>query len=469
MIANMFTTGSRCISAASFFRALLVVASVILAQSPVASQAQDELELSPPQARAVARQALQQGNPALADVLSSALLARDPDDAEALMVRAVLQRGAGRLDEARATAVHAFRSSDIPALKFDAAMLVADVLTRQEKYTRAQLWLRRADQAAPDEQRQTLAGRAYREVARRNPLKIQLRFSLAPSNNVNNGAETTVIEIGGLPFRLDDSGQQLGGWQGATGVSLTYRLSEDTDHLTELLGEAYYRKVWLNPDAGTLAPDARDSDYDYGVLVAGVRHQFLKWPDLGITSVAGVLGQSWYSEEALAHWAEVQVEQTVKRSDVSALKFGVQLRSEKRQDDDINDATSVGLSVNYLRGLGEGGSYSLGASIRDIWSDSATVDGRVLGVNARRNFGRIGPVLPSVGFSAETRDYEKWSTTPGGREDRTLGLQVSVTWPDVSYYGFVPQATLTARRTWSDVDIYDRNEVSMGVTAVSRF
>ena len=33
----------------------------------------------------------------------------------------------------------------------------------------------------------------------------------------------------------------------------------------------------------------------------------------------------------------------------------------------------------------------------------------------------------------------------------------------------LPQLTLNARRTRSDVEIYDRNELSLGLTAVSRF
>ena len=55
------------------------------------------------------------------------------------------------------------------------------------------------------------------------------------------------------------------------------------------------------------------------------------------------------------------------------------------------------------------------------------------------------------------------------REDLTLGLRLDVGWPEVSYYGFAPRVTLTGRRTWSDVDIYDRNEFSLGLTVVSRF
>jgi len=461
------TKGSRQNLAASFFvAAALIVASLV--GVPFMAQAQ-ETNLSPQQARFVAREAIKQGNLDVANALSSALLARDANDAEALMVRAMLQRAAGDLDGARETAGRAHANTDIPALKFDAAMLVADILTREEKYTRAQIWLRRADQAANDDQRKTLVANAYRVVQRRNPLRVQLRFSLNPSNNVNNGAETTLIEIGGLPFRIDDSGLKLGGYEASAGVSLAYRFSESETQKTEAIAELYYRHVWLDSDAKEIAPDAKGSDYNYATVVTGLRQQRLIWPDLGITQATGLLGQSWYGDKGLARWAELQLSQMVKQSDVSALRFGATLRSERRLDNDINDARTLGLSVEYLRGLGDSGAYSVGLSVRDIRSESATVDGLSYAVTASRSFPRIGAVLPKINLRAETRDYQKWATTADGREDDTLSLSLDMVFPDVTYYGFAPQLAVSARRTWSDVDIYDRNQFSVGLTAVSRF
>ncbi len=433
------------------------------------AQSETMVTLGTAEARTLARQAVQQGNAQVADALSSALLAKDPDDAEALLVRAILQRAAGRLDDAQETAATAYGNSDNPALRFDAAMLTADVLARQTRFTRSQIWLRRADQAAPDAARQAAAARAFAAVQRMNPLSVSLRFSLKPSNNVNNGAETTEIEIGGLPFQIDESGQQLGGWEASAGVSLGYRLSESQTARTDLLGEIFYRRVWLDSEAESLAPDAEGSDFDYGTIIAGIRHQRLLWPEVGISSVTGVVGQSWYGGDALARWGEVQLSQIVRRGSDSALRFGLVARAEKRLDAAINDSTALGLSGEYVRDLGDGASYSVGATVRNVWSDSATVDSLAFGLNAAWVPGRIGPVQPKVTLGAENRDYRKWASTPGGREDNTLSLRLDVTWPEASYYGFVPQATLTARRTWSDVDIYDRNEISLGLTAVSRF
>ena len=189
-----------------------ILATVIITDQRAWAQNESEPEVvfSYAQARVVALRALQRGNFELAGAMSSVLLVNDPNDAEALLVRALLLRATGQLDVASDAAARAYRNSDNPELRFDAAMLAAGTLARQERYIQSQVWLRRADQAATDEPRRAAAAEAHAAVGRKNPLSIGVQFTLKPSNNVNNGAETTELEIGGLPFRVNDSEQQLG-------------------------------------------------------------------------------------------------------------------------------------------------------------------------------------------------------------------------------------------------------------------
>jgi hypothetical protein len=443
----------------------------IAAPSFVAAQATApaDQQLSVPQARALAHQAALRGDLSLADAVSSALLAQNPDDPQALLVRAIVARGVGQLDDAYDAAARAYRNSDIPALSFDAAMLAADIQARREKFTSAQIWLRRADQVAPDAPRRQIVAQAYQQVARRNPLQIQLRFTAKPSNNVNNGAETIVIDIGGLPFLLDPSGQQLGGFEASTGASISYRLSGSETQRTEALGEFFYRKIWLNSSAKAKAPGATGSDFDYGVLIGGIRHSRLIWPEIGVSRITGLVGQSWHGGDALARWGEVQFGQTVEQGEGKRLKFGTVLRTEKRLDDDINSAYSLALSAEASRPVAGGGKYAFGVALKNVWSDSATVDHFSTTLLANRAFDRVGAIRPSVRASVEQRLYHKFATAPGGREDLSLSLGVDIVWPEVSYFGFQPRLSLQARRTHSNVDIYDRNEYSIGLTAVSRF
>ncbi|MDD9920707.1 MAG: hypothetical protein OXQ92_00255 [Boseongicola sp.] len=425
-------------------------------------------QMSLPQVRVLALQAAQAQDWATADALSSALLRDNPDDADALLVRALVARAAGDLDASAAAGRRSYELSTNPALKFEAAILVADVLNRQEKYTRSQIWLRRADQTAVRPEQKQLAANAYRSVSARNPLAVQLRFGARPTNNANNGAETTIIEIGGLPFVLDPSGQQLGGFEVSGGLSFSYRLDQGQRHRRDLVGELSARKIWLDSEAATLAPGVRSSDFDYAAAIVGVRERRLIWDDLGPTDITGLFGQSWYGGDALARWGELRLGQSVRRNDTSAFNFGTVLRSEKRLDDDINSSHALSLSAGYAGRL-ENGGFSVSATFKNVWSDSGTVDLFSTTLSARRAFDTIGSVRPTLHGSVEQRIYHKFATAPGGREDVSASIGLDVTWPGISYYGFSPQLELRARRTFSNVDIYDRNEYSAGLTAVSRF
>ncbi len=452
--------------AASFFFA----AAVFLASSVAIAQAPDRgVSLSLAEARVVARQALNSGNTPVADAISRALLQRDPDDAEMLLFRAVISQRQGDLDAAEDFARRAHGAAEAPNLRFDAAFIVADALARREAFTRSQLWLRRADQAAQNDRQRQLIENRYRAVTRANPLSVQLRFSARPSNNVNNGAESVVVDIGGLPFRLDDSGQQLGGYEASAGASLSYRVSENETQKTEVLGELFGRKTWLNSDAKEAAPDAEGSDFDYAVIIAGLRHQRLIWPDVGPSAFTGLAGQSWYGGQELARWGELRFDQSFARDDSSVYRLGLRVRTEDRQDDSINDSEALSVSVDYIQRTEDGGSFGFGATLKKVWSDAATVDQHSAAIRANRNFARIGAFEPRVRASIEGRIYDKFTSVVDGREDIAASLSISTSFPDVTYYGFSPEVSLQARRTWSNVDIYDRNELSLGLTAVSRF
>lgn len=453
---------------AGFAAAMLMFFVAIQASQAEIFEGRTTAGISASQAALLARQSLAEGQFETAGAISRTLLERNPQNAEALVIEAVLLRRAGRTEDARKSATAAWRYARTRALRFDAAMLTADILASQKRYTRSQFWLRRADQSADDARRETVA-RAFGIARKRNPLRVDLRFSLNPSNNVNNGAETLTVDIGGLPFRLDATSQQLGGWIATAGVSFSYRLAESTTARTDLLGELSVQKVRLNSQARKLVPTAQDSDYDFSSVAFGLRHQRLIWPEVGPTSLTGLLGKNWYGGEEYSRWARISLSQTVKRGPTSALRFGLQARVEKRLDTANSDTRIFGASVEYLKGLGSTGSYSLGVWIRDYKSESASIDGFAYGVTGVRSFRQYGPVAPRLSISAETRDYSKWSLTPDGRKDQTLGIGLDLTFPDVRFYGFVPQANITARKTWSNVDIYDRNELSVGFNIVSFF
>ena len=444
-------------------RLIFVAAMTAILATPAVSQETPRSDI-----RSAARAALETGDLRAADALSSILISQNPDDADALLIRTIVARANGQTDIVATSATAAYRAAQTDAQKFDAAMLAGEAAARHERFTSAQIWLRRADHYAPEQAKETVA-RAYRQVSARNPLAVRLSFGVTPSSNVNNGAETTTIEIGGLPFELGDGDQELGGYEATAGVSLSYRLSASKTQQTIALADLFGKKVWLNSKAKDEAPGVDGSDFDYAAIVLGLRHTRLVWPDLGPTHLTALIGQSWSGGAKQATWRELQALQVVSQSKTSSLRFGVTMRDEDRAGEPVNASQALGLSASWTKAQKSGAVLSLGATVKSTWSDSATVDNLALGLSASQSLPDWGAIRPSISLQAETRDYRKWSTTPGGRRDDSLALRFDLVWPGMTYYGFSPKASLSARRVFSDVDIYDRTSLSLGLTAVSRF
>jgi hypothetical protein len=217
------------------------------------------------------------------------------------------------------------------------------------------------------------------------------------------------------------------------------------------------------------APGVSGSDFDYGAVIGGVRQTRLIWPDLGPSQFTALFGQSWSGRHKQAYWGELRFSQLVNQTDRKAMRFGATFRDERRNGDAFSDNRALGLSVEWLRSNGNGQQTTFGVSARDTRSNSATIDSRAYSLSASRSFGRMGTVEPRLTGSISTQDFRKWFSTAGGRRDDSLNLKVDVVFPEQSLYGFVPQLTVSGRRVWSNVDIYDRNAVSLSFTAVSRF
>lgn len=440
-----------------------------------AAAAETPQTLSRTEAKVVARDALASGRPDVAGDIGVALIRMTPGDPEAHILVAAAARALGRFDLAAEGAAEAWRlASEIEGdgarrLRFDAAMIAADALARQGRYTSAQLWLRRADNLADDAERRAVVARTYRSVAAANPLSVRLRFSVRPSNNVNNGAETRIIEIGGRDFLIPDSGLKLGGVEAAADLSLSYRLAGSETSRWDALAEVYHRRVRLDDEAAETAPEVSDDDYEYTSVAVGLRHVGLFFAELGPTEVTGLVGQSWYGGERLSRWGEIDVVQRHGIGDRAELRYGLTARTENRFDNPANDAETLALSVDLRQGTETALSWSAGATVKNVWSDSGTVDQFSYGVRGGFGLGRVGPAIPSLSGSLEHRVFHKFGAAADGRRDTSAAVALTMTFPDASWYGFAPQVAVTARHTWSNVDIYDRNEIAVGLTAVSRF
>jgi len=154
------------------------------------------VELTPGEMHVAANRALQSGNPGAALLLADALLERDPQDLTALLLKARAARDQSRFRTAIKTARQAWSISRAPEERYASALIMAQALSSSGAKTRAQLWLRRAAQNAPDEALKRLAVRDFRYVRDTNPFSTQLRFSITPNSNINNGSKSDTLVIG---------------------------------------------------------------------------------------------------------------------------------------------------------------------------------------------------------------------------------------------------------------------------------
>ena len=103
-----------------------------------------ETRLSIDEAKEYAAQMLKDNNPWAARAVALGILKGHPDDFSGLVIVAQSEMMLGRFDVAQETAKHAWRVAETDNQKFTAAYMVSQALMRAEKFTQAQLWLRRS-------------------------------------------------------------------------------------------------------------------------------------------------------------------------------------------------------------------------------------------------------------------------------------------------------------------------------------
>ena len=385
-------------------------------------------------ALALASAAAAQGTPATAPAAAAGkpvvVQFRTDSPTELLAVANLLHRDK-QYARAFELASRAYGLAKTRDLRFRAALVAADSSAGVKKFMRAKLWLRFADQNARTEADSDLVAKLYRAVARRDPLSFQADFTATPSNNVNNGAETTIIQIAGLPFVLSDSEQQLGGVRAAARLTAIYRLSETRTERTDLIADAFTRKVWLDAQARDKAPDVQNSDFAQDTLALGFRHIRLIWPEVGPTSFTVLGGRNWYGGAVLSDVTQLEVGQALRRSKDTVLRFAVGLRREISAASSVSDVDTTSFVATYDRLARDRWGYALTGFLRNAVSESATADYKAAGFVARLNLPGTAALTPRLSLTGDSRDYRKWTITSGGRLDRSLSEEERA-WEGVS-------------------------------------
>ncbi len=384
-------------------------------------QAQDapgRVHLQLDQARAIALAALRQGQPQLAFAITNGLLEADAKDGHALFIRAQALGQLKDLDEGRKTAAQAFRASQTDEQRFESATLAAQLSFADEKMTHSQVWLRRAVHFAPDEAKRDATIQAFRQVRHQNPLNLQLGFSVSPSDNVNNGANSPFNIIDGSPLvgTLSPSAQAIKGVVASLNVQGSYRIAEGENHQTRLIGRAYVRHVeFNNPVPGISASDLASQRFQVGAA-----HLWSPGEN-GFWRAEGHGGRIWYGGSPLYDFLSVSLHRSQKLAERTRLTFGGGVEEQFDQTVPVDDSTvwSALTSLNYIT---EGGSrFGARVQYREIVSDGINrASTQWTGILSYTHGQKIGPAEISVSVGHSIIDYDTYwviTPTPGGRTD----------------------------------------------------
>ncbi|MGR3603956.1 tetratricopeptide repeat protein [Sulfitobacter sp.] len=454
----------------------VVCVAVALSVAPHWTRAQQNaVELSLPEARALAAHALSNGRPELASKIAGGLLEADPRSTYGHYVLANAYAEMGRIREGRQAASRAYRYSTIPVQKFEAAELAARLSYAQERPTLTQLWLRRAVQHAPSAQIEAQLAKDYAKVRQQNPFSFSLSGGLRPSTNVNNGADTAQQVIDGLPFtgQLSGSAQALSGVIGSIDGIVGYRLRGTATSRMDVSARVFVQRIALDCAANTTAPDVRNSDLasTYGEIA--LNQQFAIGSPGSSVDLNAAVGRYWIGGNPNYGFVRLGAGHQWQMNARTALTLNSSVEQRFSARSDIYDSRTLGVVAGARHTLGWGDSVSVSLNLLNTASDF--VNSRVSAAAVRMTYSfadQIGPALVSVGLVLGRSDYPDYVAVfnvPGGKQDRSAYADVNIFLPDMDYAGFAPTVRIRAGRTQSNVSRFDTREISVAVGIRSKF
>lgn len=451
-------------------RATCMAATLSLAVLSGAPARAEAVSLSPPEMRAATAHALSVGDDDTALTLAAALLARDPKDGFALISRSRAARNMGLYDTALAAARAAWAIAETDGDRYAAALVMAQALSSQGARTRAQIWLRRAAEAAPDEVAKARAMRDFRYVRARNPWRTNLRFGVTPSSNVNNGTQSETMDIGGLTFALSGDARALSGLEYSYGADTTYTWQLDEGLSVWAGGGIDGRAYTLSENSRKTAPTLTSEDlaYQEARLSFGLRHAAS--PEAGPLTVNLTVARAFYGGDALSDLARASALKVLPLTANSHLEAGLSVEGQWRHDDPTNDSTSFGGSLGWAAERGNGDILRLQLGLGDTVSDAATLahDSWSAGISYRFAKPMAGAYLGlSASYEESAYDLPLFAATP--RADQTTTLEATAFLPKLEKYGFAPEIGLRAVRNSSNVTLYDYTDYGVRLGLRSAF
>lgn len=433
--------------------------------------AAEPVTLSLAAADAMAAQALSAGQPRLAYDLSRGLLEADRRNPHAYYYQALALAQAGALAAGERKAARAYWHARTPEQRFQAAQLAARLSHADDRLTGSQFWLRRALDHAPDDVARADTITAYRAVRRRNPLHFNLRASVTPSDNVNNGASSPLNVIDGVPVvgTLSPAAQALSGVIASAHLTGSYRLARTPRRETRVTGRLHSRRVRLSDDvAGLSGGDLSSTTAEIGLRQLAAPGPAVTWRfDLGA-------GRAWFGGDPLYDFARIAAQRHHRLGARLSWAAGAGLEGQ-RDEAGLNADTTVttGFAALGYR-LGETGQLGLRLQVRETDSDGVNRSFTQWSAIASYSPAQaLGPLALEVSLGASTLDYDRYRigfiAVPGGRQDTSVFASVTATFATLGYMGFVPTLSLTRERSRSNISRFEVEETSLSLGIRSEF
>jgi len=433
----------------------------LICATSASAQSESPLRLTPEDMRLTAAASLEAAQAARALALAEALMLRNPDDRIALNIAARGALQVGRPDKTLRYSKRLFRTSQSDRERFAAARTAALALASSENFTRAQIWLRRARQLAPDEAARAAVGRDYRVLRARNPLRFQFDVGISPSSNINNGSSEDGFEFLGVPIGFTPDARALSGLEFSFTGNVEFKLHQTGRRLTTLSASSTASRYALSPPSAEAAPNFDAADLDRTRLGVELQHQ---WATSGRDDPANIaigVELAHFAGDPYAREVALSGGRTWHLSDETGIHGQLALaRTTYLQTDTTSRQWDA--SLRWSRELDEGKRLHLFAGAGETLSDTDSLRSRRRHIGIGYDFGRVADRFDiGLGFSHVWRDYEPSLLTPEGRHDRQVKASVTLGMPMVEVYGFQPETRFELQDTASNTARYDTQSLSV--------
>ena len=464
----------------SLIRVVVLALGLVLVAwaQPVRAQSPGDVELSLDQARNLAVYALQSGDPGLAIQLSRGLLQANPKDPVAHYVIASAFAQLNQPRASRIAAARAYRFSDPGPDRFRAAQLAAQMAYAERRYSLAQIWLRRTAIHVETEDEKKLVARDYQLLRRQNPWSFRVQTDLRPSSNVNNGSDTALQIIDGVPVTgtLSGAARALSGLIGSVDLSTGYRLRANATSATTIGARLFVQRVALSGAAKDLAPDASGADYASTFAEMSLRHGFAVGPPerRGSGAVDLALGESWWGGERSYRFGRITAERAWALQPRTRLEIYALAERRFKSRYRVNDARVFGMGAEIGRAMANGDRLNVTVALRDTDAKSANGSFTSASLRTSYTFKRpVGPARLTAGLVLGYSDYPVFRSglllVPGGRQDRSVYGDVSLFFDRYDYAGFAPLLRLRTGRKKSNDSRFTTRDLSVSLGIASKF